>query len=109
MEAGAASLLRRRCERRNVYSTPPSSSTRPRRWHEGSRRPTSSSKPARRLNVPAALRRGRGLGNGLRAAHAAGMHVIAIPNRRYPPPDDALALADVVLESVGKLDIQAFE
>jgi len=39
-------------------------------------------------------------GNGIRAAQAAGMRVIAIPNRRYPPPDDALALADVVLESL---------
>ena len=39
-------------------------------------------------------------GNGIRAAHAAGMRVIAIPNRRYPPPADALALADVVLDSL---------
>jgi HAD superfamily hydrolase (TIGR01509 family) len=42
-------------------------------------------------------------GNGIRAAHAAGMRVLAIPNRRYPPPDDALALADVVLESIDEL------
>jgi len=42
-------------------------------------------------------------GNGLRAAHAAGMRVIAIPNRRYPPPGEALALADVVLASVDEL------
>jgi HAD superfamily hydrolase (TIGR01509 family) len=42
-------------------------------------------------------------GNGIRAARAAGMRVIAIPNRRYPPPDDALALADVVLDSVDDL------
>ena len=34
-------------------------------------------------------------GNGLRAAHAAGMRVIAFPNRRYPPPAEALALANV--------------
>ena len=32
-----------------------------------------------------------------------GMRVIAIPNRRYPPPDDALALADVVLASIDEL------
>ena len=38
--------------------------------------------------------------NGIRSAHAAGMHVIAIPNRRYPPPDDVLALASVVVESL---------
>ncbi len=36
--------------------------------------------------------------NGLRAAAAAGMRVVAIPNRHYPPAPDALALADVVLE-----------
>jgi len=41
--------------------------------------------------------------NGIRAAHAAGMRVIAIPNRRYPPTDDALALADRVLESLTQL------
>ncbi len=42
-------------------------------------------------------------GNGIRAAHAAGMRVVAIPNRRYPPPDDALELADVVLASLAGL------
>jgi HAD superfamily hydrolase (TIGR01509 family) len=42
-------------------------------------------------------------GNGIRAAHAAGMRVVAIPNRRYPPPADSLALADLVLDSLGEL------
>jgi HAD superfamily hydrolase (TIGR01509 family) len=42
-------------------------------------------------------------GNGIRAASAAGMRVIAIPNRRYPPPHDALALADTVLDSLAEL------
>jgi HAD superfamily hydrolase (TIGR01509 family) len=42
-------------------------------------------------------------GNGIRAARAAGMRVVAIPNRRYPPPPDALALADVVLASLSEL------
>jgi HAD superfamily hydrolase (TIGR01549 family) len=42
-------------------------------------------------------------GNGIRAAKAAGMRVVAIPNRRYPPPADALALADVVLGSTAEL------
>jgi HAD superfamily hydrolase (TIGR01509 family) len=42
-------------------------------------------------------------GGGLRAAAAAGMRVIAIPNRAYPPADDALALADLVLESIREL------
>jgi HAD superfamily hydrolase (TIGR01509 family) len=42
--------------------------------------------------------------NGLRAAAAAGMRVIAAPNRAFPPEEDALALAAVVLEGgVGEL------
>ncbi len=45
-------------------------------------------------------------GNGLRSAHAAGMRVIAIPNRRYPPPADSLALADVTLGSIAELTPQ---
>jgi HAD superfamily hydrolase (TIGR01509 family) len=59
---------------------------------------------ARRLDVPAdrcaAI---EDSGNGIRAAHAAGMRVLAIPNLRYPPPDDALALADFVLGSIDEL------
>ena len=31
------------------------------------------------------------------------MRVLAFPNRHYPPPPDALALADVVLESLDEL------
>lgn len=34
--------------------------------------------------------------NGIRAAAAAGLRVIAIPNRQYPPAADALALAEHV-------------
>ena len=41
--------------------------------------------------------------NGIRAAHAAGMRVIAIPNRLYPPPDDALKLAAATLGSLAQL------
>jgi len=41
--------------------------------------------------------------NGIRAAHAAGMRVVAIPNRRYPPAADALELADEVVDSIAKL------
>ena len=37
--------------------------------------------------------------NGIRAAHAAGMRVIALPNAHYPPAPDALALADAVVAS----------
>lgn len=42
--------------------------------------------------------------NGLRAAAAAGMSVIAIPNRDFPPDAQALASADVVLPSIEALD-----
>ena len=42
--------------------------------------------------------------SGIRSAHAAGMHVVAIPNRAFPPPGDVLALANVVLESIKDLD-----
>jgi HAD superfamily hydrolase (TIGR01509 family) len=41
--------------------------------------------------------------NGIRSARAAGMRVIAIPNRRYPPGEEALAEADVVLRSISEL------
>ena len=41
--------------------------------------------------------------NGLRSAYAAGMRVLAFPNRHYPPAPDALALADVVLRSLDEL------
>ena len=47
--------------------------------------------------------------NGLRAAAAAAMLVIAVPNREFPPGDDALALADVVVESVGELTPDVIE
>ena len=40
---------------------------------------------------------------GIRSAHAAGMRVVAIPNASYPPGDDALAHADVVLGSLAEL------
>ena len=41
--------------------------------------------------------------DGLRAAHAAGLRVLALPNAHYPPAPDALALADVVLASPAEL------
>jgi HAD superfamily hydrolase (TIGR01509 family) len=41
--------------------------------------------------------------NGLRSAAAAGMGVVAIPNREFPPDPDALALAGVVLGSIEEL------
>jgi HAD superfamily hydrolase (TIGR01509 family) len=47
--------------------------------------------------------------NGLRSGHAAGMRVVAIPNSAFPPDDDALALADVVLDGVTELTPAAIE
>jgi HAD superfamily hydrolase (TIGR01509 family) len=41
--------------------------------------------------------------NGLRAAAAAGMAVIAVPNRDYPPEPEALQLAAAVLDSLDRL------
>lgn len=41
--------------------------------------------------------------NGLRAAAAAGMLVVAVPNREFPPDQDALALAALVLDSLDAL------
>ena len=40
---------------------------------------------------------------GIRSAKAAGMRVLAIPNSSYPPDDEALAQADVVLGSLSEL------
>ena len=41
--------------------------------------------------------------NGIRSAKAAGMLVFAIPNLHYPPGDDSLGAADVVLASITEL------
>jgi HAD superfamily hydrolase (TIGR01509 family) len=41
--------------------------------------------------------------NGLRAAAAAGMTVIAVPNPHYPPDADALALAAASVPTVGQV------
>lgn len=47
--------------------------------------------------------------NGLRSAAAAGMLVVALPNREFPPEADALALAAVVLDSLDELSPALFE
>jgi len=47
--------------------------------------------------------------NGIRSAKAAGMRVIATPNPRYPPAEDALAAADLVLPSIADLTLAAVE
>jgi HAD superfamily hydrolase (TIGR01509 family) len=41
--------------------------------------------------------------SGIRSAHAAGIRVVAYPNRHFPPSADQLALADVVLDSMAEL------
>jgi HAD superfamily hydrolase (TIGR01509 family) len=41
--------------------------------------------------------------NGIRAAKAAGMRVIAIPNPHFPPDPEALEQADVTLRSLAEL------
>ena len=59
---------------------------------------------ARRLGVPA----GRCAAvedshSGLRSAKAAGLRVVAFPNPSYPPGEEALAHADVVIRSLDEL------
>jgi HAD superfamily hydrolase (TIGR01509 family) len=59
---------------------------------------------ARRLGVEAARAAAiEDSSNGIRSAHAAGMRVIALPNARYPPADEALALAAAVVSSPAAL------
>jgi HAD superfamily hydrolase (TIGR01509 family) len=56
---------------------------------------------ARRLGVePGRCAAVEDSATGIRAAHAAGMRVIAYPNRHYPPAADVLALADATVASV---------
>jgi HAD superfamily hydrolase (TIGR01509 family) len=59
---------------------------------------------ARRLHVPperaAAVEDSEA---GIRSARAAGMRVVAIPNPHFPPGEETLAQADVVLESASSL------
>ena len=47
--------------------------------------------------------------NGIRSAHAAGLAVIAIPNRAFPPDAAALALATSVLPGLDALDERAVD
>jgi len=59
---------------------------------------------ARRLDVdPTLCAAIEDSASGIRAAHAAGMRVLAYPNRHYPPSAEALALADSVLDTVDEL------
>jgi HAD superfamily hydrolase (TIGR01509 family) len=59
---------------------------------------------ARRLGVePAKCVAVEDSANGIRSGVAAGMAVIAVPNHEFPPGEDALALADDVVDSLPEL------
>jgi len=47
--------------------------------------------------------------NGIRSARSAGMRVVAIPNRVFPPGPEALSLSDVLLDSLDELTPEAIE
>ena len=47
--------------------------------------------------------------NGLLSARAAGLTVVAIPNREFPPAPEGLAAADIVLHSLHELTPEAIE
>jgi beta-phosphoglucomutase-like phosphatase (HAD superfamily) len=47
--------------------------------------------------------------NGLRAAATAGLGVLAVPNAAFPPSEDALALADVVVDSLDAITVELVE
>jgi HAD superfamily hydrolase (TIGR01509 family) len=56
---------------------------------------------ARRLELePASSAAVEDSTNGIRSAKAAGMTVVAVPQPQFPPSPDALALADVVIDSL---------
>ncbi len=46
--------------------------------------------------------------NGIRSAKAAGMRVVAVPNPHFPPDDEAMGAADVVLGSIAELQVETF-
>jgi HAD superfamily hydrolase (TIGR01509 family) len=63
---------------------------------------------ARRLRAPPALCVAvEDSANGIRSAVAAGLQVVAIPNRHDPPPDDVLARARLVVDELGQLTPEA--
>ena len=60
---------------------------------------------AEALNVaPSAVVAIEDSANGIRSAAAAGMLVVALPNAHYPPGPEALAQADLVIESLAELE-----
>jgi HAD superfamily hydrolase (TIGR01509 family) len=72
-------------------------------------------KPAPDVYLEAARRLGVAAGacaavedshNGIRSAKAAGMRVVAVPNPHFPPDEEAMAAADVVLGSIAELQVE---
>ena len=64
---------------------------------------------ARRLRVaPVGCAAIEDSANGIRSAAAAGMTVVALPNRDFPPDDEALGLATAVLGSLTELRSYSF-
>jgi HAD superfamily hydrolase (TIGR01509 family) len=62
---------------------------------------------ARRLGIePTACAAIEDSHNGIRSAKAAGMLVVAVPNPHFPPDDEAMAAADIVLGSIAELQVQ---
>lgn len=65
---------------------------------------------ARRLGQPpAACAAVEDSANGLRSAVAAGLRVVAIPNRDYPPPASVLAEAQLVVGNLADLTVERVE
>ncbi len=59
---------------------------------------------ARRLGTPPAhCAAVEDSANGIRSGVAAGMRVVAVPNRQYPPSDDVLAAARLVVSGLDEL------
>lgn len=75
-------------------------------------------KPAPDVYLEAARRLGRApqacaavedSANGIDAALAAGMAVVAVPNPHYPPPEAVLSRASLVLERLSELTVAAID
>jgi HAD superfamily hydrolase (TIGR01509 family) len=65
---------------------------------------------ARRLGIdPARCVAVEDSSNGLRAAAAAGMAVVAVPMRAFPPAGDALALAAVTVDGIAEVTPEVVE
>ncbi|MDJ0916017.1 MAG: HAD family phosphatase, partial [Desulfobacterales bacterium] len=45
-------------------------------------------------------------GNGILAGKNAGMHVIAVPDSRFPPAADKLNQADIILDSLTEFSLE---